>query len=75
MPAVTLSLVMSATGHGLSCVADVPRTMSYTVHCDTSMPVDVANVTLLLDAPDRQVWEGVDICPRTCLSEDATLCT
>ena len=30
---------------------------------------------LLLDAPDRQLWEGVDICPRTCPSEDATLCT
>ena len=47
----------------------------YTIRCDTLIPVDVANVMLLLDAPDRQLWEGLDICPRTCPSEDATLCT
>ena len=47
----------------------------YTIRCDTLIPVDVANVMLLLDAPDRQLWEGVDICPRTGPSDDATLCT
>ena len=47
----------------------------YTVRCDTLIPVDVANVMLLLDAPDRQLWEGMDICPRTGPSDDATLCT
>ena len=47
----------------------------YTLRCDTLIPVDVANVMLLLDAPDRQLWEGVDICPRTGPSDDAMLCT
>ena len=47
----------------------------YTIRCDTLIPVGVANVILLLDAPARQEWAGVDICPRTCPSENATLCT
>ena len=47
----------------------------YTIRGDTLIPVDVANVMLLLDAPARQEWAGVDICPRTCPSENATLCT
>ena len=47
----------------------------YTIRCDTLIPVDLANVMLLLDAPALHVWEGVDICPRTCPSENATLCT
>ena len=47
----------------------------YTIWCDTLIPIDVANVMLLLDAPDRQLWEGVGICPRTGPSDDATLCT
>ena len=45
----------------------------YTIRCDTLIPIDVANVMLLLNAPDRQLWEGVDICPRTGPSDDATL--
>ena len=68
----------------VACPTDTPwafmrglRTMGYeyTIRCDTLIPVDVANVMLLLDAPDRQLWEGVNICPRTGPSEDATLCT
>ena len=39
------------------------------------LSVDVADVMLLLGAPAHQVWEGVDICPSTCPSENATLCT
>ena len=31
--------------------------------------------TLSFLASHRQLWEGVDICPRTGPSEDATLCT
>ena len=35
----------------------------YTIRCDSLIPVDVANVMLLLDAPARQEWAGVDMCP------------
>jgi hypothetical protein len=29
----------------------------------------------LLDAQALQVWNNIDICPRTCVSSNATLCT
>ena len=47
----------------------------FTIRCDTLTPVHVASVMLLLDAPDKQLWDSLDICPRTCPSENATLCT
>ena len=31
----------------------------YTFRCGTLIPVNVANVMLLLDAPALQVWESV----------------
>ena len=33
------------------------------------------SVMQLLDAQALQIWDDIDICPRTCLSSNVTLCT
>ena len=38
-------------------------------------PVDLAQVLDLLDARDLPVWKDLDVCPRTCPSANAQLCT
>ena len=47
----------------------------FTIRCDTLVPLDFAAVLQLLDARAGQVWHGIDVCPRTCPSQGATLCT
>lgn len=47
----------------------------FTIRFDTLEPVDIDAVMHLLDAPVLQVWATIDICPRTCPSSNATLCT
>ncbi len=42
---------------------------------DTLIPVEVDAVMQLLDAHAMQVWDDIDICPRTRPSRNATLCT
>ena len=39
------------------------------------VPVCLKAVLQRLDAPTAQLWNTLDICPRTCPSQDATLCT
>ena len=38
-------------------------------------PIDLARVLDLLDARDLPVWKDLDVCPRTCPSANAQLCT
>ncbi len=47
----------------------------FIIRFDTLVPVEVASVMQLLDAQALQVWDDIDICPRTCPSSNATLCT
>ena len=47
----------------------------FTVRFDTLVPVEIDAVMQLLDAQALQVWADIDICPRTCPSRNATLCT
>jgi len=53
------------------------RDMQYDfpIRCDTLVPVHLPCVFHLLDAPVLSLWQGLDICPRTCPSQHATLCT
>ena len=39
------------------------------------LPVCLKTVLQLLDGPTAQLWNTLDIIPRTCPSQDATLCT
>ena len=47
----------------------------FVIRFDTLVPVEVDAVMQLLDAQALQVWNDIDICPRTCPSSNATLCT
>ena len=47
----------------------------FTIRFDTLVPVEIDGVMQLLDAQALQVWADIDICPRTCPSRNATLCT
>jgi hypothetical protein len=48
---------------------------NFTIRCDTLEPVPIAVVLHLLHAQSVCVWDGLDVCPRTCPSAAATLCT
>jgi hypothetical protein len=48
---------------------------AFTIRCDTMEVVDLGRVKQLLDQRASQVWQGLDVCPRTCPSPRAQLCT
>jgi hypothetical protein len=47
----------------------------FIIRFDTLVPMEVDDVMQLLDAQALQVWDDIYICPRTCPSSNATLCT
>jgi len=47
----------------------------FTVRFDTLQPVQIVDVMQLFNDQASQVWANIDICPRTCPSVHATLCT
>ena len=53
------------------------RDMGYDfpIRFDVLVPVDFPAILQLLDGPSTSVWQSVDICPRTCPTSGATLCT
>lgn len=42
---------------------------------DRMSPVDMDRVRFLLGMQSSKTWEGLDVCPRTCPSKNAQLCT
>lgn len=48
---------------------------SVTIRCDAMDVVDLGRVRQLLDQRTAQLLQGLDICPRTCPSPRAQLCT
>ena len=51
------------------------REVGYEFASTGLLPVCLKAVLQLLDAPTAQLWHTLYICPRTCPSQDATLCT
>ena len=49
--------------------------LGYAFESTTLLPVCLDTVYQLLDAPTTQLFATLDICPRTCPSQNATLCT
>ena len=74
---ISVMLLLGMRGIGLGAFIRGLRDMGYefTIGFDGVRPVRLATVMHLLDAPDRQLWSNLDICPRTCPSQNATLCT
>ena len=48
---------------------------AFTIRCDALEPVDLPRVRQLLAQPTERVWQELHICPRTCPSGGAVLCT
>ena len=46
-----------------------------TIRCDDLDQIDISALSLMLAQRRDAVWDGLDICPRTCPSLDAKLCT
>ena len=51
------------------------RAVGYEFAFTTLLPICLGTVLQLLDAPTAQLLGTLDICPRTCPSQNATLCT
>ena len=51
------------------------REIEYEFRSTGLLLVCLKAVLQLLDASTAQLWNTLDICPRTCPSQDATLCT
>jgi hypothetical protein len=47
----------------------------FLIRCDMMEPVDLPRVLELLKDRDSQRWQNLDVCPRTCPSANAQLCT
>ena len=46
-----------------------------TIRCDDLDQIDISALSLMLAQRRDAVWDGLDICPRTCPSLNAKLCT
>ena len=51
------------------------RAVGYEFEFTTLLPICLGTILQLLDAPTAQLLDTLDICPHTCPSQNATLCT